>query len=492
MDLKARSVRGGAVTLSAQGAKFALQTLSTVLLARLLAPGEFGLIAMVVVVINFVALFKDFGLSFATVQRPEVTQSQISTLFWINALIGVCLSGMAALAGPFVARFYAEPRLAAIMLMLAPTLLLSGLVAQHQALLSRQMRFTCIAVAEVGAMIVGIAVGISLALAGARYWALAGMTLSQSTAELLLVWTLCPWRPGWPTRGAGVRSLVAFGGHVTAGALLNYIGAMADRVVIGRLWGAQPLGFYDRSYALVLMPMRQINPPLGTVALPALSRAAGTPERYARAYAALLRQIALFAAIAVPVLIVQAPAVIRIALGPSWAAAGPLFGVLGFAALVLPIWNSIGWVFISQNRTRELLHWHLFDLVFKVASVLAGIPWGMMGIAVAVAVRYYLQLPLLFWMAGRRGAVRTRDLYRAVRLPACVAASSLAGLALLSWTVAPLPDFARLLVAGAVALIIAWFVLWITPEGRRTLRELRDLAGVLARRPQTALSVSNA
>ena len=102
----------------------------------------------------------------------------------------------------------------------------------------------------------------------------------------------------------------------------------------------------------------------------------------------------------------------RVVLGPSWAAAGPLFGVLGFAALLLPIWNAIGWVFISQNRTRELLNWHALDLVFKVASVFAGVPWGVMGIAVAVSVLYYVQLPVLFWLAGRRGAVRTGELYR--------------------------------------------------------------------------------
>jgi len=490
-DLKARSVRGGAVTLSAQGARFVLQTVSTLLLARLLAPAEFGLVAMVIVAINFVALFKDFGLSFATIQREQISQAQISTLFWINVFIGVCLSAIAAASAPFVARFYAEPRLVPLMLALSPTLLVSGLLAQHQALLTRQMRFAAIAIADVGAMIVGITVGISLALGGARYWALVGMMLSQNAVNLLLVWWLCPWRPSRPTRGAGVRSLLTFGGNVTAGALLNYIGSMADRVIIGRLWGPLPLGLYDRSHALVLMPMLQINPPLAAVALPALSRAAATPERYARAYVSILRQLALVTAVLVPILIVNASTVIRVVLGPSWAAAGPLFGVLGFAALLLPVWNAIGWVFISQNRTRELLHWHALDLVFKVASVFAGVPWGMMGIAVAVSVRYYVQLPILFWLAGRRGAVRTGELYRAVSLPACVAVSSLAGLTLISRVLADFPDVVRLLLAGLAALAISGCVLWLTREGRRALGEIRELGRALLRRPQAAFSASS-
>ncbi len=140
-DLKGRSVRGGAVTMAAQGIKFFLQIGSTVVLARLLTPEDFGLIAMVTAVTGFVMMFKDMGLSMATVQRAEIDHAQISTLFWINVVLSLAFMLLTATLAPAIAWFYSEPRLTWITLALAGAFIFSGFTVQHQALLRRQMNF---------------------------------------------------------------------------------------------------------------------------------------------------------------------------------------------------------------------------------------------------------------------------------------------------------------------------------------------------------------
>src|SRR5882757_9900597 len=159
-NLKGHTISSGAVTVSAQGAKFVLSLVSTMILARLLMPRDFGLVAMVTTVTGFLRVFKDAGLSIATVQRDRITHAQVSNLFWINVAVSVVSSLVVAAMAPVLAWFYRDSRLIGITLLLSTTYLISGSTVQHQALLKRQMRFKAIAVIEVGALTTGVIVGV--------------------------------------------------------------------------------------------------------------------------------------------------------------------------------------------------------------------------------------------------------------------------------------------------------------------------------------------
>src|SRR5947207_11319044 len=174
-DLKRRTISGGVVTMSAQAAKFALNLVSTVILARLLTPRDFGLVAMVTAVTGFLAMFRHAGLATPTVQREHLTHAQVSNLFWINlGVSGLCALILAALS-PIIARFYHDSRITLIMLLLSTTFLIGGFRVQHLALLNRQMRFKAIAIIEVGSMAIGVLVGVIMALLRYRYWSLVGL-----------------------------------------------------------------------------------------------------------------------------------------------------------------------------------------------------------------------------------------------------------------------------------------------------------------------------
>ncbi|HRS95024.1 MAG TPA: oligosaccharide flippase family protein, partial [Candidatus Latescibacteria bacterium] len=169
-NLAQKSVRGGVTTMTSQAIKFVLGTAGTVVLARLLTPADYGLVGMVTVVINFAAMFKDAGLSLATVQRDRITREQISTLFWINVLISAVLGLCVLASAPLISWFYGKPELTAVTVALSFSFIISGLTIQHQALLQRHMRFGALATMQIMAQVLYLIVTIGLAWMGWRYW----------------------------------------------------------------------------------------------------------------------------------------------------------------------------------------------------------------------------------------------------------------------------------------------------------------------------------
>ena len=237
-NLKGHTISSGAVTVSAQGAKFFLNLVSTVILARLLSPRDFGLVVIVTTVTGFLRVFKDAGLSMATVQRERITHTQVSNLFWINVGVSTLTSFALAPSAPMIAWFYHNPRLIPINLFLSLTFLKSGSTVQHQALLKWQMRFKSLAFIEVGSMAIGVVVGVAMAVLGCRYWSLVGSSLSSVIAGLLLTWSISRWRPTLPTRRSGIGPLLSFGAHRPAGDLLAAFAEGTDVLLIGRFYGA--------------------------------------------------------------------------------------------------------------------------------------------------------------------------------------------------------------------------------------------------------------
>ncbi len=217
-DLVGRSLRGGAITFGAQGFKVAIQFGTVMILSRLLPPQAFGLLAMVAALTEIFEQIKDFGLSAATIQKTDITHDQVTALFWINSAAGVAVA-LALFAGaPLIAQFYGQPELTDITRWLAVAFIISGATTQHWALLRRQMRFKTVAWIDVGSELLGMATAVVAALAGAGFWALVAQRLASSGAVMLATWSTSRWRPGWPRRCPGMKSLSAgTGGRYRSG-----------------------------------------------------------------------------------------------------------------------------------------------------------------------------------------------------------------------------------------------------------------------------------
>jgi O-antigen/teichoic acid export membrane protein len=469
-----RTARGGLVTMIAHGLKFAISILATAVLARLLTPQDYGLIGMVAVATNFVAMFKDMGLSLATIQKSEINYDQISTLFWVNVTISVCIMLLMMLAAPVVSWFFGEPRLTMITVVTAAGFLIGGLAVQHEALLRRQMRFFVLGGIGFTSLTVGYGVGVTLALYGVHYWALVFSQLALLGTNTAGVWLVCRWRPGRPKRGSGVKAMLKFGGDVTGYSTINYFSRNTDNLLIGRFGGAQSLGLYNKASQLLGLPTDQINEPLFSVAIPALSRLTDSPERYRKAYLRMMEKVVMLTMPAVAVMIVSADWLVRFVLGPQWGQAAPILICMSISGLFAPVMNTGGWLLVTQGRTRDMLYWSAINAPLAIVPIIIGLRWGAVGVAASYSiVRLLVANPLQFWFVGRRGPVRTADFYRLLAPFTCAVGAGML-VCLLFRKFASITNPLKGFVSCAVIMgFVTLVVLWLLPRGRSALTDLK-------------------
>lgn len=467
-----------------QGVKFSVGMAATIALARLLTPQDYGLIGMVAIIVNFAGMFQYLGLSTATIRWSELNHHQVSTLFWINMALSTAFGLLTFASAPLLAWFYKEPHLIWITAGYAISVALTGLGIQHEAILSRQMRFAAIAVIEVASMSIGLVVAIIAAWYGAGYWALVLNQLVMTLVTVAGVWAACSWRPGLPGRGADVRSMLSYGGGLTGFNVMTYFARNLDNALIGKVWGAYQLGLYSRAYQILLMPMQQINAPFAAVAVPALSRLVDTPERYRAAYLKVLEKIAMITMPGVAFMIATSDWLVLFLLGPRWQATGRIFALLGLAAIIQPVTKTALWLFTTQGRARELFKWGIIGGVIAMLSIIVGLRWGAIGVAASYAATdLCLSTPLLFWYVGRKGPVRAGDCYRTIAPAACAAVCSLLVLLVCHQWLAIFPQLIlRLVIAGGIMIAVSFFVLAALPAGRLALRNFKETLLLLIKR----------
>jgi O-antigen/teichoic acid export membrane protein len=468
-DLKERTIRGGFARLCAQAANFLLRLGSLMILARLLGPKDFGLVGMVTAFTGILSLFRDFGLSSATIQRANVTDEQISTLFWMNLLVGALLGFVSIVSAPLIASFYHEPRLTAVTMALAAGFVFNAAGVQHGALLQRQMRFTALAVINTVGLLVGTAIAIGGALAGYGYWALVAMSVMSPLVGSIGYWIAADWIPGAPRRRTGIRSLVRFGGTITLNGLVAYVAYNLEKVLLGRFWGADAIGLYGRAYQLSNIPTENLNSAVGEVAFSALSRVQDDPPRL-KSY--FLKGYSLVVALTIPITIVCAffaDDVILVLLGPQWKAAVAIFRLLAPTMLVFAIINPLGWLLYSLGLVDRSLK---IALVFAPTIIIAcvlGLPYGPKGVAFAYSAAMALWVvPFVIW-AVKDTVVSCWDIMvTAIRpLAAGVIAAGLAVSVRFSYSriSSPLP---RLALESSI-LMLAYLAVLLFATGQRSL-----------------------
>ena len=480
-NLKRSAIHGGIAKLAGQGATLVIRVTSIAVLARLLSPADFGIVAMMTVVTGLFDIMSTAGLSPATVQSASISDHQRTTLFWINVACCTVLGLVCILAAPLIVSFYDEPRLLWVAPAFAVIFLLNGLGGQHSALLERQLNYKTLTAIEVAGQFANASVAILLALIGVGYWALILGLIAQSTVMSSAYWLTSGWIPGLPRRGAPVNSLLRFGATVTLNNLIVFLAYNVEKILIGRYWGAPALGIYGRAYQLINLPTASLNAAVAGVALSSLSRLQGDPVRHRQYF---LKGYSLLLSLTVPLTIFCAlfgEDIVLVALGPNWMEAVPIFRLLTPTVLIFGVINPLGALLLSCGLQSRSLHLAMVISLVMICAIALGIPYGPTGVAFAFSTAMALWLvPHVIWSL-KGMLVRPRDLAIAVSKPlaaalaggvfAFVAHAQLLGL---EWPIVRLGVSA--IVMAVVHLGVLVFVLGEKNAYRDVFQEFRGLA----------------
>jgi O-antigen/teichoic acid export membrane protein len=476
-DLRERTIRGGFAKLFAQGLDFLLRMGSLMVLARLLDPEDFGLVAMVTAATGVFSLFKNAGLSLATVQQGTITNEQLSTLFWVNMLVGVTLGFLSLAIAPVLVSFYSEPRLFWVTTVLGAGFLFNGAGVQHSALLQRQMAFTTLAVIDICSLILSMTVGISMAFGGYGYWALVCSAIVAPAASTVGLWLSTSWIPGLPHKGVGISSMLRFGGTATLNGLIMYIAYNLEKVLLGRFWGAEALGIYGRAYQIVAIPSENLNAATGGVLFSALSRLQNDPIRFKNYF---LKSYTLLLSLTLPITLacaLFADDIIYLLLGPKWKDAALIFRLLTPTIVVFALINPTYWLLVSIGMAGRSFKIALVLAPLVIMSYLIGLPYGPTGVAVAYsAVMTLWVVPHIVWCV-HGSMISLRELSHAIFQPffsATVAAAlAFAVQFFFGQSLSPLP---RLILGGGLLLAsYLWMLLYVMGQKAFYLDLLRGL-----------------
>ena len=453
--------------------------IATPILTRALLPEDFGVFGMGAFFIGLAGMFTDAGLTSATIQRENISNRDLSNLFWVSLSLGIFMAIVLACSAPLIGRFYDEPRVEAIIYLACLGFVFAGTRMQPMAILRRNLEYKALVCVGLTVLLVGSFSTVLIAVLTRSYLALAIGPVVGSLFGTVLVFFLNPWRPSAPNQLRQSAELFKFGANLTGFQFLNYFSSNADNMLIGVYYGPTSLGFYTKAYSLMLVPLRQLNAPFAAVSLPALSRLVSEPAGYRNAFHQILKILLIFTTPLAVICFLAGDEIILIYLGPAWGESALIFKVLAINCFLLPIANSVGWLYQSQDRTNELLRWGFISAPCIVASFLIGLPFGAVGVAISYTVIVNAVMPLLFYMVGTKSHVSTADLanlclYVATHAAFCFAFSML----LLSVIQSNQPlIFIAICLLGSTMGTVGF--LWFKGELRKLFTELWFVAGSL-------------
>lgn len=480
-DAVSRGARGAGVTVVGQGATMAVQFVGAIILSRLLTPSDYGLIAMVTVFMTLGNLIRDFGMPLAALQARELSGKQATNIFWVTAGLSGTATIVLAAATPLIVMLYDEPRLSVIVPSMAGILLITGLQAQFQVRLARQMRFKALALSTFASACLGISAGIVGALLGWGYWSLVAQ--QTTAAVVLLVFNVIQsrWLPGLPRREPGTGRLIRSGRHFGFAQIFSYAADNADTFVIGARYSSDDLGEYNRAFQLFMQPLMSMFGPLTKVVVPAINRAVQEGRSSSELLVKLQSTVSGVATWVLVVTAATADWLIPLLIGEQWTGTVRILQILALGGIMRTLSQVNYWAFIIEQKSKELLISNLFTKPFQVVLMIAGALISVEAVAWGFVIGRVVTWPFNVWWLKRSAGINAKVFaLNGARIVLSAGASFFLTYFFLVWL-----DLPSRLGAVAVGVVVCTFVyfglLASTSRGRRELvtgvRLMRRIVG---------------
>lgn len=412
--LAVSSARSGVAIFASRIVSIFVQFGTTVLLARLIDPRDFGLVAVVAALTLFAPIIVDFGTSDAVLRKKSVSRAEIDSLFWLNIAIGFLAMLLFAAASPLVAAGFGQPELRSLAFVWSLTFLLTAFSVQHFALMRRAMEFRTIAIVEIAANVVSSVIAIILALKGFEYWALVARALLAAGLQSAGAWIACAWRPGAPKFIGEARTLVSFGLGIVGFAMLDTASRSSDRIALGYFVGPTMLGYFHNANVLFANALAPLTEPMHGLAIAGLSKMRDDQAELKRAWAKALAMLSFWGAAAFAGLAVVAYELVVVLMGERWAYAGVLLSVLALRGIPNVVERTHGWLHVVLGHSGRWTRWGMIAAGAQLCSLAAGLPFGAMGVAVASTVSMFVLFVPSIVYSGRDIGVSVRDVLSAV------------------------------------------------------------------------------
>jgi len=423
-EVKQKSVKAGIANLISQGLTLFITFGRAAILARLLTPEDYGVFTMVLVIAGFALIFKDLGLSTATVREKEITHAQVSNLFWINSLIGLVSMVIVIAIAPIIVLFYHDSRLAHIAYVLSIAFLFGGLSVQHQALLKRQMEFGKIAFITIFSSIVSSIIGVLLAWLHYDYWALVWMHVSMSFFHMTGIWYFTRWKPGLPSKRAGTKKILKVGLDIAGlNAFLSITGSF-DKIIAGRISNAYLLGLYSKGYQFPELIGNQFRMTFFSVALPALASLQNELERFVKYYYKFLYFVS---SVTMPLSVfcfIFADEIIQIYFGSQWAGAAIYMKIFSIQSFVMPAIATLDQVPLALGHSRRYLVGGItrsFGTLFCIA--IGALSYGIFGIAIGVSIAHFITFIPFFLICVKNTPITIKNYFKTLFTPSLTSIS---------------------------------------------------------------------
>lgn len=388
IDLKRKTIKGASWTFVSQISRIIITMFVTAVLARLLEPSDFGLVAMVTVFTVFFAMFNDIGLASAIIQKQEVTETQLSSLFWVNLIEGLIVSVICLSLAPLIARFYSESRLTPMIMVMSSLFVITSFCMVQKALFSKNMAFRVLALVEITGFLTGGVVAVTFAAFGFGAWSIVLQMIIQSFVISALLFLLSKWKPKFILKWKPIKGFLSFGIPLLGFHFVNYFNRNLDNMLIGRFLGPAQLGFYNVAYKTMLFPLTNISEVIGRVMFPALSHIQDDKDRIRRAYIKANRYIALVTFPLTTAIAIFAPQIVRVMLGSKWERAIFLIQILAGIGGLQSLYSTQSWIYLSQGRTVALFIFGVVITIIFAGSFVVGLHWQVEGVAIAYSVAF--------------------------------------------------------------------------------------------------------
>lgn len=463
-SLRAHAAKGGKWTASSAAVGITLQMTQLMILGRLLEPADFGLMAMMMVVIGLANAIADFGLGNYLVQADELCQRTLGHLLRIVLVLVLLLASVVALTAPVVAAYYKEPQLTGLLPWLSLAIVTTTLSQMLFALLQRSFAFKVIAIGEIAAALAALLATVAVALAGCGVWALVvGQLVTGVSRFLFFLPRFLQLRLALPVAtNVGLHQAKGFALFQTGERVLNYAGWNLDKLILGRLVGDAGLGIYTVAYQLMIRPFSVLNPVFTRVALPLFACIRNDDARLCAGYLQTLRVIALLSFPIYVGLAISAPGIVLLVMGQNWAGSAPVLAVLSVLGMFFSIGNPIGTLVLAKGKPQWAFHVNLLSLLVYAVAFTIGAQFGVMGLAWAFLLAGVLVLyPLEFVLRRLLVGMRVGQYFRAMgHLFAAAGVPLLLVAVWQGWQKEMLPTWWSLLWSG-VAVVFFYGYVWL-------------------------------